>query len=103
MTKRMGRPPKPPRPGELAPLSVRITADLKARIQAEADKKARSISAEVEHRLEESFHKDQALVATKELNTVRRTLDGVGRELAALQFDLKDLRAELGLGRRSKK
>jgi hypothetical protein len=100
--KRMGRPPKPPTPGEMAPLSVRITAGLKARVQAAAEANGRSFSAEVEQRLEDSFHKDQSLAATKELNTVRRTLDGVGRELAHLQADLKDLRDDLGLGPRSK-
>ena len=71
MAKRMGRPSKPPTPGELAPLSVRITATLKERLQAAAEGNGRSISAEVESRLEDSFNKEEALAAIEELRTTR--------------------------------
>ena len=67
----MGRPPKPPTPGELAPLSVRITAALKARLQAVADEAGRSISAEVESRLEDSFNKAEAEAMMKEVREIR--------------------------------
>ena len=71
MEKRMGRPPKPPTPGELAPLSVRITAKLKEQVQAAADGNGRSISAEVESRLEDSFKKDEVEAVMKEVRTIR--------------------------------
>ena len=69
MAKRMGRPPKPPTPGEMAPLSVRITAVLKEKVQGAADANGRSISAEVESRLEQSFH---ATALAKEVARVIR-------------------------------
>jgi hypothetical protein len=53
--RRAGRPTKSPIPGRLAPLSVRITATLKAELQKAADQNGRSISAEVESRLERSM------------------------------------------------
>ena len=88
MAKRMGRPSKPPTPGELAPLSVRITATLKERLQAAAEGNGRSISAEVESRLEDSFNKEGALAALQELRTTRTrleaSLDEVKVQLAAL-------------------
>jgi predicted transcriptional regulator len=88
MAKRMGRPSKPPTPGELAPLSVRITATLKERLQAAAEGNGRSISAEVESRLEDSFNKEEALAAIEELRTTRTRLeaglDEVKAQLAAL-------------------
>src|SRR5262245_28927440 len=68
MGKRMGRPPKPPKPGQMAPLSVRITAKLKQALQDEADYFGRSISAEVEHRLEQSF--DRAMVEEEVIKNV---------------------------------
>ena len=71
MAKRMGRPSKPPTPGELAPLSVRITAALKEKVQAAADGNGRSISAEVESRFEESFKKDEVEAVMKEVRTIR--------------------------------
>ena len=71
MTKRMGRPSKAPTPGELAPLSVRITATLKEKVQAAADGNGRSISAEVESRLEDSFKKDEVEAVMKEVRTIR--------------------------------
>ena len=52
------RLPKPPTPGEMAPLSVRITAVLKEKVQGAADANGRSIGAEVESRLERSFDAD---------------------------------------------
>jgi hypothetical protein len=71
--KRMGRPPKPPKPGEMAPLSVRITAGLKARVQAAAEANGRSFGAEVESRLEDSFNKDTAEAMMEEVRTIRVT------------------------------
>jgi hypothetical protein len=56
--KRMGRPPKPAAPGQMAPLSIRITAALKTKVQAAAEANGRSFGAEVESRLERSFDAD---------------------------------------------
>ena len=73
---------------KLAPLSVRITATLKERLQAAAEGNGRSISAEVESRLEDLFNKEGALAALQELRTTRTrleaSLDEVKVQLAAL-------------------
>ena len=88
----MGRPPKPPTPGELAPLSVRITAALKARLQAVADEAGRSISAEVESRLEDSFNKAEAEAMMKEVREIRAEF----REKTKAQVEeIKELMAAL--------
>ena len=53
--KRMGRPPKPAAPGQMAPLSIRITAALKTKVQAAAEANGRSFGAEVESQLDRGF------------------------------------------------
>jgi len=83
MAKRMGRPVKPPRPGEMAPLSVRITARLKNRILAEAEKNGRSLSAEVEAILEDSFHKEGALAMLEETRATHKELQAGLEEVQA--------------------
>ena len=53
--KRIGRPTKPPAPGERVPLGLRVTPEMKRRLEAAATKKGRSLSQEVELRLERSL------------------------------------------------
>jgi hypothetical protein len=89
--KRMGRPPKPPTPGKMAPLSVRITAGLKARVQAAAEANGRSFSAEVESRLEDSFNKDSAEAMMEEVRASRRQMDDMMAEIRD-QLDVFGLR-----------
>lgn len=56
-----GRPTKPPRPGERNPLGLRVTAEVKERLERAARESGRSISQEVEMRLERSFAADEHL------------------------------------------
>jgi hypothetical protein len=57
--KSVGRPRQEPEPGERAQLSFRVTAELKRRLDAAADRTGRSQSQEAEFRLERSFdHQD---------------------------------------------
>jgi hypothetical protein len=55
MSRRIGRPIEPARPGERATLTLRVTADIKSRLEAEAVKTGRSLSQEAETRLEKTF------------------------------------------------
>lgn len=59
--KRRGRPTKPPVAGERVPLSLRVTADAKQRLEASAEQNGRSLSQEAEVRLEQSFRDDDLL------------------------------------------
>ena len=43
------------REGKLNPMSFRLTPELRAKLEATASKAGRSLSSEVEHRLERSF------------------------------------------------
>jgi hypothetical protein len=52
-TKKRGRPTKAPVAGERIPLSLRVTADLKRKLEAAAD--GRSLSQEAEFRINQSF------------------------------------------------
>ena len=61
MGKRLGRPMKPPTPGERTPLGLRVTAETKRRIEAAAIESGRSISQEAELRLEQSFEREWML------------------------------------------
>ena len=59
--KRIGRPTKPPNPGERVTLGLRVTAELKNRIEAAANEKGRSLSQEAEFRLERSLDREELL------------------------------------------
>jgi hypothetical protein len=61
MSRRIGRPIEPARPGERATLTLRVTADIKSRLEAEATKNARSLSQEAELRLEMSFDREASV------------------------------------------
>jgi hypothetical protein len=53
--KRIGRPTKPPKPRERVPLGLRITPEMKRQLEMAAVIKGRSLSQEVELRLERSL------------------------------------------------
>jgi hypothetical protein len=59
--KRIGRPTRPPKPGERVTLGLRVTAELKNRIEGAANEKGRSLSQEAEFRLERSFDREELL------------------------------------------
>jgi hypothetical protein len=61
MAKRLGRPMKAPTPGERVPLGLRVTAEMKRTLEAAAIESGRSISAEAELRLEQSFEREWIL------------------------------------------
>jgi len=61
--KRTGRPFKAPEPGERIMLGFRVTADMKTKIVAAAHATGRSLSQEVEFRLERSFREDDLIAA----------------------------------------
>ena len=58
--KKIGRPVKPAAPGSRVPLGLRVTADVKSRLDGAAEASGRSQSQEAELRLERSFHEDDA-------------------------------------------
>jgi hypothetical protein len=60
--KRMGRPTKAPVEGERVSLGLRVTADIKRRLEEAAVKKGRSLSQESEFRLEHSFDTESMLL-----------------------------------------
>lgn len=64
--KKRGRPTKAPTPGERVSLGLRVTADMKDRIDGAAARNGRSQSQEVEYRLERSFA-DEGLFSSPEL------------------------------------
>jgi len=53
--KRIGRPTKPPKAGQRVPLGLRVTPEMKKRLEKAATKKGRSLSQEAELRLERSL------------------------------------------------
>ena len=57
---RIGRPTKFPNAGERVPLGLRVTPDIKLKLDAAAEKNGRSQSQEAEFRLEQSFGRDLA-------------------------------------------
>ena len=57
--KRMGRPTKKPKAGERVSLGLRVTADMKKRLDAAAASSGRSQSQEAEMRLERSFRVEE--------------------------------------------
>ena len=61
-TKRIGRPTKRPKPGERVPLGLRVTPEMKKRLEKAAIRNGRSISQEVELRLERSLDLSRHLI-----------------------------------------
>jgi hypothetical protein len=56
--RRVGRPTRPPRSGERVTLGLRVTADLKRKLEKDAGKSGRSLSQEAEIRLEQSYDRE---------------------------------------------
>ena len=62
MPRKIGAPPKrDPRPGERFQLGVRVTPDLKRKLDAAAQESGRSLNQETELRLERSFDRQELL------------------------------------------
>lgn len=59
--KRMGRPTKKPKAGDRVSLGLRVTADMKKRLDAAAALSGRSQSQEAEMRIERSFDRQDLL------------------------------------------
>jgi hypothetical protein len=87
-SKRMGRPTKPPTPGDRVGLSLRVTAEIKERLEASATYKGRSLSQEAEFRLERSFETQSLLMEVLTLAygvPLAEFLSALGERL--LEFD----------------
>lgn len=76
MTPRRGRPTKSATPGTRASLGLKVTADLKARLEAAAAASGRTQSQEAEWRIDRSFREDEVMA---ELREIRAMLNGGGR------------------------
>jgi hypothetical protein len=63
--KRVGRPVVAATPGERAGLSLRVTPEVKERLEKAAEKHGRSLSQEAEFRLERSLYVDQHLMLAR--------------------------------------
>src|SRR6476646_5919215 len=74
--RRTGRPTKPPPPGKRASLGLKVTGEIKQRLEAAARASGRTQSQEAESRLERSFQEQQLLPQLLVL--------AYGRSLAAL-------------------
>lgn len=59
--RKVGRPGREPRPGERVPLGLRVTPDLKRRLDGAAMRSGRSQSQEAEFRLASSFDREDLL------------------------------------------
>jgi hypothetical protein len=61
-TKGRGRPPKPQAQRKRANLTFRVRDELRSRLEAAATVAQRSVSEEIEHRLEASFRDEELLI-----------------------------------------
>jgi hypothetical protein len=91
MPKRMGRPTKPPTPGERVPLSLRVTAEIRDRLEKAAVEKGRSLSQEAELRIERSFDREELLPEVLTL--------AYGKPVADVLIDRRTLLAKIDAGR----
>ena len=71
-----GRPPKTPGQPKRSAFNTRIRTALKAELQAEADKNGRSLSEEIEHRLEMSVLIVETTVYPYRMNPVSQIGSG---------------------------
>jgi hypothetical protein len=78
--RRIGRPTVPAKSGEKATLTLRVTADIKTRLETAAVQSGRSLSAEAEQRLERSFEHDDIV---GRIDTLETNLRGWWAELMA--------------------
>jgi hypothetical protein len=74
--KRVGRPTKPPLSGERIPIGLRVTPEIKTQLDTAAKQNGRSLSQEVEMRLERSFDRQKLLPEVLTL-TYREELSGL--------------------------
>lgn len=65
--RRVGRPTSAPKKGEKATISIRVTPQLKARLDRASTASDRSLSQEAELRLEQTFRDQDALLSAMEL------------------------------------
>jgi hypothetical protein len=65
--KRAGRPSRELQPGERVPMSFRVTPELKAKMDAAAEESGRSVTQEIEFRLEQSFRDDRIEAQLEEI------------------------------------
>jgi hypothetical protein len=72
-TGQRGRPTKPGKPGEKTTLSLRMTAELKQRLEDAGSSSGRNLSQEAERRLENSFRDDEILDRALDLALGRQT------------------------------
>jgi hypothetical protein len=59
-TKRLGRPPKEPEPGQRVSLGLKVTAEIKQRLDEQARKTGRTQSQQAELMIERAFAEEQA-------------------------------------------
>jgi hypothetical protein len=71
--RRIGRPAKAPEPGSRVSLGLKVTGDIKGRLDATARANGRTQSQEAEARLERSFHEEELLPQLLELAYGRQT------------------------------
>ena len=69
--KRIGRPTKPPLPGERVALGLRVTADITQKLDEAAERTGRSQSQEAEIRLERTFTEEDQFGGPEMLNMAR--------------------------------
>jgi hypothetical protein len=74
---KIGRPIKPATEGERIMLGLRVTADLKRKLEAEALKSGRSLSQETEIRVQQSFDEEarEERLAERDEKLVERVED----------------------------
>ena len=71
--KRIGRPPKPAKERKSVNFTFRSRGDMRDRLRAAAAMSGRSISEEIEFRLEQSFQEERMAMAA--VNALRQYLD----------------------------
>jgi TraY domain len=100
MAKRLGRPPEAPKPGRLVPLSFRVTAEIRKKLEEAAAANGRSLSAEAEFRLTDSFSKDEVVAVLEEVRENRKRVEGMADDIRlALDEALKAQRKQFDADR----
>lgn len=87
--KKRGRPTKAPTPGERASLGLRVTAEMKEKLDRAASQNGRSQSQEAEYRLERSFA-DDGLYTSSEMRLWAVMLAGVFAQEGRFQARMQD-------------
>lgn len=87
--KKIGRPTKPAAEGARASLGLRVTSDLKSKLDAAAEASGRSQSQEAEFRLERSFAED-AHLPSPELRSWAYLMAGTFAEAGRFEARMRD-------------